>query len=108
MQTINVHEIKAKLSNYLGIVETGETVVICRRNVPIAQIVPIRQTRKTPRPVGLACDADHEIPESFFEPLPDGLLKAFNGEWFDPFLGNMSSQELLPRRAAEPVSHYNP
>lgn len=96
MQTINIHEAKAKLSEYLGAVEAGETVVICRRNVPIAEIVPIRQARKAPRPIGLACDADYEIPESFFEPLPDELLKAFNGELPDPFLDDI-----------EPPPRYN-
>lgn len=89
MQTINIHEAKAKLSEYLGAVEAGETVVICRRNVPIAEIVPVRQARKAPRPVGLGpYEEGYEIPASFFEPLPDELLKAFNGELPDPFLDN--------------------
>ncbi len=80
MLSINIHEAKAKLSEYLAAVEAGETVQICRRNVPVAEIVPLRQPRKSPRPIGLACDSDYDIPASFFEPLPDELLKAFNGE----------------------------
>ncbi len=35
MITINTHEAKAKLSEYLAAVEAGEIVQICRRNVPI-------------------------------------------------------------------------
>jgi prevent-host-death family protein len=105
MQTINIHEAKAKLSEYLSAVEAGETVVICRRNVPVAEIVPIRQARKEPRPVGLACDADYEIPASFFEPLPDDLLAAFNGELPDPLLDNMD-QPVSSRIAAEPPTRY--
>lgn len=101
MLNINVHEAKAKLSEYLAAVEAGETVVICRRNVPVAQIVPIHQARKEPRPIGLACDADYDIPASFFEPLPDDLLKAFNGELSDPLLDAIVSDPLMPR-AAEP------
>ncbi len=105
MQTINIHEAKAKLSEYLSAVEAGETVIICRRNVPVAEIVPIRQVRKTPRPIGLACDAGHEIPASFFDPLPDDLLAAFNGELPDPFLDDMGEPEVL-RKAAEPATRY--
>jgi prevent-host-death family protein len=105
MQTINIHEAKAKLSEYLSAVEAGETVVICRRNVPVAEIVPIRQARKEPRPVGLACDADYEIPASFFEPLPDDLLAAFNGELPDPLLDNLD-RPVPARIAAEPPIHY--
>lgn len=34
---------------------------------------------KKPRPIGLAKDKGVPIPDSFFEPLPDELLAAFNG-----------------------------
>jgi len=104
MLSINVHEAKAKLSEYLAAVEAGETVQICRRNVPVAQIVPLQQARKTPRPIGLACDSNYEIPASFFEPLPDELLKAFNGELPDPFLDNIDGAAEL--QAAEPCTAY--
>jgi len=104
MLNINIHEAKAKLSEYIAAVEAGETVQICRRNVPVAQIVPLQQARKTPRPIGLACDSDYEIPASFFEPLPDELLKAFNGELPDPFLDNIDSAAEL--QAAEPDATY--
>lgn len=107
MQTINIHEAKAKLSEYLVAVEAGETVVVCRRNVPVAEIVPIKQPRKAPRPVGLGpYEEGYEIPDSFFEPLPDELLKAFNGELPDPLLDSYETDEaqLL---AAEPRADYS-
>ncbi len=104
MLSINIHEAKAKLSEYLAAVEAGETVQICRRNVPVAEIVPLRQPRKTPRPIGLACDRDYEIPASFFEPLPDELLKAFNGELPDPLLDNIDNSAEL--HAAETRAPY--
>ncbi len=104
MLNINIHEAKAKLSEYLAAVEAGETVQICRRNVPVAQIVPLQQARKTPRPIGLACDRDFEIPASFFEPLPDELMQAFNGELPDPLLDNIDSAAEL--QAAEPGTNY--
>jgi prevent-host-death family protein len=105
MLSVNIHEAKAKLSEYLAAVEAGETVQICRRNVPIAEIVPLPQPRKEPRPVGLGPrEEGYEIPDSFFEPLPDELLKAFNGELPDPFLDEFAPSPLA--KAAELASDY--
>ncbi|MDE0446776.1 MAG: type II toxin-antitoxin system prevent-host-death family antitoxin [Spirochaetaceae bacterium] len=77
MNRINVAEAKARLSHYLAKVGEGETVLICRRNVPIAELRPIRTPLRQPRPVGI--DRGMTIPDSFFEPLPDDLLDAFEG-----------------------------
>ncbi|PKM03280.1 MAG: hypothetical protein CVV16_09415 [Gammaproteobacteria bacterium HGW-Gammaproteobacteria-6] len=38
---VNIHEAKAHLAKLLAAVEAGETVVIARRNKPIAKLVPI-------------------------------------------------------------------
>jgi len=106
MLNINVHEAKAKLSEYLAAAEAGETVQICRRNVPVAQIVPLPKVRKEPRPVGLGpWEEGYEIPDSFFEPLPEELLKAFNGELPDTFLDDFAPQDALPK-VAEPPGGY--
>ena len=77
MIKVNIADAKARLSHYLGSVEHGETVVLCRRNVPIAEIRPIPKPLTEPRPVGT--DPDFVVPESFFEPLPEELLRAFEG-----------------------------
>lgn len=81
MTHLNIHEAKTQLSKWLNAVEAGETIILCRRNVPIAELRPIRQPRKEPRPVGLALKdyGPFEIPDGFFEPLPDELLDAFEG-----------------------------
>ncbi len=77
----NIHEIKSRLSEYLDAVLNGETVIIARRNVPIAEIKPITATRKSPRQLGQGPKEDkYELPESFWEPLPEELLDAFGGE----------------------------
>lgn len=102
MIVINVHEAKAKLSEYLAAVEAGETVMICRRNIPVAQVVPVASTRTGPRPVGLACDAGAALPDSFFEPLPDEMLQAFNGGTADPLL----DAAAWPAAAEPAVSTY--
>ena len=77
MNRINVAEAKARLSHYLAKVGEGETVLICRRNVPIAELRPIRAPLHQPRPVGV--DRGMTIPDSFFDPLPEDLLDAFEG-----------------------------
>ena len=77
MNRINVAEAKARLSHYLDKVGKGETVIICRRNVPIAELRPIPAPLRQPRPVGI--DRGMTIPDSFFDPLPDDLLDAFEG-----------------------------
>ena len=78
MIRINIAEAKAHLSRYLGRVERGETVLLCRRNVPVAEIRPIPKPPTKLRPVGI--DRGMSIPPSFFEPLPQHLIDAFHGD----------------------------
>ena len=82
MIKINIAEARAGLSGYLERVERGETVVLCRRNVPIAEIRPIPVPPKRKRPVGI--DRGMSVPDSFFEPLPDDLLRAFGASGEEP------------------------
>jgi len=77
MIRVNIADAKAGFSRYLERVENGEIVILCRRNVPIAEIRPIARLPEKPRPVGI--DRGMAIPPSFFEPLPDDLLDAFDG-----------------------------
>lgn len=78
MRNVNVAEAKAHLSEYLDRVEAGETVVICRRNVPVAELRPAPERPRAPRPIG-RMRGMFEVPGSFFEPLPDELLDLFEG-----------------------------
>jgi antitoxin (DNA-binding transcriptional repressor) of toxin-antitoxin stability system len=43
MKEAKISEVKNQLSRYLALVRRGETVRILDRDLPIAQIVPIRQ-----------------------------------------------------------------
>lgn len=45
----NVGELKNSLSEYLNEVEKGEEVLICKRNIPFAKIVPLAQEKKPNR-----------------------------------------------------------
>ena len=77
MIRINIAEAKAHFSRYIESVERGETVTVCRRNVPVAEIRPLPRLLRNERPVGI--DRGMNVPSSFFEPLPDDLLAAFEG-----------------------------
>ncbi|WP_425154002.1 type II toxin-antitoxin system Phd/YefM family antitoxin [Candidatus Palauibacter sp.] len=82
MIKVNIAEARAGLSRYLARVERGETVTLCRRNVPIAEIRPLRAAPARERPIGI--DRGMTVPASFFEPLPDDLLRAFGGVGDEP------------------------
>ena len=75
MLKVNIAEAKMRLSRYLERVERGETVVLRRRNVPIAEIRPLFKPPTHERPVGI--DLGMTVPDSFFEPLPDEIGKTF-------------------------------
>ncbi len=79
MIRLNIHEAKTHLSRYLKRLEQGETILLCKRNVPIAEIRPLSKQRERPRPVGLA-KGDFKLPPEFFDPLPEDLLDAFEGK----------------------------
>ena len=49
---INIAEVKSRLSNDLERVERGETIILCRRNVPIAEIRPVAKRLKEPQAQG--------------------------------------------------------
>ncbi len=78
MIKLNIHEAKTHLSRYLSRLTRGESILLCKRNVPIAEIRPIKPGRKTKRPLGLAKDKV-EVPPEFFEPLPADVLNSFYG-----------------------------
>lgn len=79
MIRLNIHEAKTHLSKHLRRVKKGETIILCERNVPIAEIRPIKRENRGLRPIGL--DKGRLIvPENFNDPLPDWLLDAFEGK----------------------------
>jgi prevent-host-death family protein len=78
MKKVNIYEAKARLSELIDRVAEGETVVLCRRNVEVAELRPLRRARVRKRPIGLL-KGRVTVPDSFFEPLPDDLLKTFEG-----------------------------
>jgi prevent-host-death family protein len=46
MLKVNLHEAKANLSRYAKQVKDGETVIICDRNRPFAELRPLAKSRR--------------------------------------------------------------
>lgn len=77
MPTVNVHDAKTQLSRLLAQVEAGEEIVIARRGRPVARLV-CYQPRGRRQPDVLK--GKIVLPDSFFDPLPENQLKAWEGE----------------------------
>jgi len=79
MIQLNIHEAKTHLSKYLDRLAEGETIILCKRNVPIAEIKGIKPKKTAKkRPFGIY--KGWTVNKEFFDPLPDELLAYFNGE----------------------------
>jgi antitoxin (DNA-binding transcriptional repressor) of toxin-antitoxin stability system len=78
VKRVNIHDAKTNLSRYLAELTPGEALVLCNRNRPLAELrlLPKKEVRK-PR-IGVAM-GEFVVSDSFFEPLPDEILKAFRG-----------------------------
>lgn len=71
MTTANLHEVKSRLSHYARLVKAGETVVLCERNKPFAEIRPLGPAAKPPkRELGLM-KGWFPVPDDFNEPDPE-------------------------------------
>ncbi|MEZ5690559.1 MAG: type II toxin-antitoxin system prevent-host-death family antitoxin [Rickettsiales bacterium] len=76
--SVNIHEAKAQLSHLINLVEQGESVQICRRNVPVAEFKKIEKKKKSKRQFGLLKGKVH-VPPEFFEPMSEEELAL----WYD-------------------------
>lgn len=71
-KTVKVQEAKTRLSALLAEVEHGNEVVIARGDVPVARLTPLEETPE--RELGFV---PYRLPSSFFDPLPEGELAAW-------------------------------
>jgi prevent-host-death family protein len=77
MNMVNIADAKTQLSDLIERVARGERVLICRRNQPVAELRPVAAARVEPRPLGQAKSLV-DVPASFFEPLPNDEIEAFD------------------------------
>jgi len=69
MRTANIGQLKDNLSKFLSFVEKGEAIAICKRNIPIALLVP-HGPRKTGNRTKLGCGMGTvQIKEDLTEPM---------------------------------------
>lgn len=75
MKMVNIHVAKAKLSEFLDAVAQGETVIICNRNQPVAELRAVSKKRTEPRPIG--GETGIKILPSFYDPMTEEELDEF-------------------------------
>ncbi len=78
MDPVNIHSAKAQLSKPIEAAKRGEEVIIARSGKPVAKLVAL-QNRKPAHKAG-SMKGLFEVPESFFDPLPEDILDAFEGK----------------------------
>jgi len=94
MLMVNIADAKAKLSEYVDAVARGERVIICNRNVPVAELRPVEQTSVKPRDLA-PMFPDWTLDPAFHEPLPADEIALW--EEGDP--------STMPRVAEEPARY---
>lgn len=77
MAEVSVYEAKTQLSRLLDRAARGEEIVITRNGRPVARLVQIQRSRG-PRKLG-ALRGKIAISDDFDDPLPDDVLRAFEG-----------------------------
>lgn len=72
---VTIHEAKTNLSRLIKQVEGGDEITIHRGRDPVARLVPIDEPKR--RQFG-ALKGQVALDESFFDPLPDDEIKAWD------------------------------
>ncbi len=75
MNVVNVHTAKTHLSRLIEQACAGEEVVIARNNRPLVKLVPIQPA--LPKRQRGSLEGQVVVPDSFFDPLPDDELDAW-------------------------------
>ena len=71
MKTVTIHEAKTNLSKLLAAVETGEEIVIARKDKPVAKIVPLCENERTRKPGFGSMKGLIEVGDEALEPMPE-------------------------------------
>jgi len=76
MSQVNIHDAKTHLSKLIERAERGEEVIIARAGKPVARLTAIEPSEHGRRFGAMKGKA--RVDESFFEPLPDDELNAWD------------------------------
>ena len=78
MGTVSLKELKQDPDSLLDRVEAGEHLVVVRGGRPVAELRRVPGIRPDPRPFGL-CAGAFTVPDDFDAPLPEEILREFEG-----------------------------
>jgi len=78
MSKISVQDIERDVLAFLRRVEAGESFVVVSGGHPLAEIRPVLARSEELRPFGL-CAGEFTVPADFNAPLPEVILKEFEG-----------------------------
>jgi antitoxin (DNA-binding transcriptional repressor) of toxin-antitoxin stability system len=67
MTTININEAKTHLSRYAKRVKAGETIILCDRNVPFAELRPLSPPPRIKKRILGKLKGQCPVGEDFFE-----------------------------------------
>lgn len=77
MQTVNIHEAKTHLSKLVDFAMQGEEIIIAKAGKPVARLGPIVKEKRKRR-FGVL-KGKVKIAKDFDAPLPEDVLKGFEG-----------------------------
>jgi prevent-host-death family protein len=83
MTVVTIHKAKTELSRLIKRVEAGEEIVIARGDKPVARLTPAGPPPMKKRKPG-AWKGKFTLPDSFFDPLPEEELAAWEGSYEGP------------------------
>lgn len=95
MRTVNIAELKNKLSSYVGYAKAGETIIVRDRNRPVAQLVPFVASDATEEDLALVAAGVLRLPLE-----PGGIGPLWEMPWPE-VEGNAVTEALLEERYAE-------
>jgi antitoxin (DNA-binding transcriptional repressor) of toxin-antitoxin stability system len=78
MSIITVQDIQRDFLDFLRRLEAGESFLIARDEQMLAEVRPVSAAAVQARPFGL-CAGRFTVPHDFDRPLPDEILKEFEG-----------------------------
>ena len=78
MITIAFNDLAPRVRRQLERLKPGETASIMQGDAQVAEIKLTVSPDALLRPIGL-CEGQFVVPDSFFDPLPEELQKAFEG-----------------------------
>jgi len=78
VNTISLQDLQRDPDALLDRVEAGEHLLVARNGRPVAELRPVPATQPGLRPFGL-CAGEFTVPDDFDSPLPEEVLRGFEG-----------------------------